>query len=284
MRSRLPLLALLLLAGSAIAAPQRIVSLNLCTDLMLLELVDPARIAALTYLVRDPQLSPRAGQARDLPVHHGRVEEILPLRPDLIVAGRFGSRQTVQLLERLGHPVERFEPVTRLGEYAVQLRRLAALLGTTARAERRLRQLETALAALEPTPGTRYPGAVVYRANGFSTGAGTLVDELLGRVGLINLTAELGLDQNGQLSLEQLLLSDPELLVMGEFDPAQPALAQQLLRHPALAALLARPGPHGARHSVTIPARDWNCAGTHLVQPLAALAAARRRLLEEDWR
>ena len=47
-------------SGMAQAKPQRIVSLNLCTDQLLLQLVEPERIAALTYLSDDPRQSVEA--------------------------------------------------------------------------------------------------------------------------------------------------------------------------------------------------------------------------------
>ena len=58
------LIGLLLIAAPAKAAPERIVSLNLCADQMLLALADRGQIAALSHLATDPGISAAAEAAR----------------------------------------------------------------------------------------------------------------------------------------------------------------------------------------------------------------------------
>ena len=69
---------LLCLASGATLAQQRIASLNLCTDLMLLELVERERIVSLTYWAADPAMSYLAERAVGIPLNHSLVEEIVP--------------------------------------------------------------------------------------------------------------------------------------------------------------------------------------------------------------
>ncbi len=65
--------------------PTRVASLNLCTDSLLFELVDDARIVSVTSLSRDPNQSPFAARAARLAVNHGAVEEVLAAAPDLVL-------------------------------------------------------------------------------------------------------------------------------------------------------------------------------------------------------
>src|SRR4029453_1275136 len=67
--------------------PKRVVSLNLCVDELLLRLADPRNLASATWLARDPANSNVAELAQSIPVNHGLVEEIIPLNPDLVIAG-----------------------------------------------------------------------------------------------------------------------------------------------------------------------------------------------------
>ena len=69
---------------------RRIVSLDLCTDQLLVELVARERIAAVTYLAAHASLSAIPEQARGLPITHGGAEDVLRLDPDLVLAGPFG--------------------------------------------------------------------------------------------------------------------------------------------------------------------------------------------------
>ena len=80
-------------AGAMAASPQRVLSLNLCTDQLLMALLPPQRIASITWLSRtegDPALQ---ALARQLPINHGSPEEVLAARPDLVLAGKLHHRQ-----------------------------------------------------------------------------------------------------------------------------------------------------------------------------------------------
>jgi len=100
-------LALLLWAAPARAAPDaRVVSLNVCTD-QLLALLAPEQIAALSVLSRDPALSVVAEQSARLPVVRADAEAVLRLTPTLVLAGPYGAQSTLAALERRGVPVMR---------------------------------------------------------------------------------------------------------------------------------------------------------------------------------
>src|SRR4051794_41260272 len=82
------LLVALLAAGAALAdaPPQRIVSLNKCTDQLLLALVEPARIASVSPIGSD-ELSFLAHELKRLPANSGRGESVLLTNADLVLAG-----------------------------------------------------------------------------------------------------------------------------------------------------------------------------------------------------
>src|SRR5215475_12097748 len=89
------------IAGEPTLPPRRIVSLDLCTDQLVLELVQPDRIAAVTHLAADPAVSAIPEKARGIPITHGNAEDVLRYDPDLVLAGPFGVASTVDLLRRL---------------------------------------------------------------------------------------------------------------------------------------------------------------------------------------
>ncbi|MGB0498119.1 MAG: ABC transporter substrate-binding protein, partial [Rubricella sp.] len=69
----------------------RVVSINLCTDILVLQLADPGQIAALTFLATDPRSSILAEEAAGFPLIRGRAEEVFALDPDLVLAGAFSD-------------------------------------------------------------------------------------------------------------------------------------------------------------------------------------------------
>src|SRR5262245_53933248 len=83
------------------AAPERVVSLNLCTDQMLV-LLAPEKVAALTPLARDAALSFVAPQAARLPVVRASAEAVLRLHPDLVLGAPYGAQAVLALVQREG--------------------------------------------------------------------------------------------------------------------------------------------------------------------------------------
>ncbi len=100
--------ALLVWATLAHAAPQKIVSLNLCTDQLLMLLADPKQIASLSKIVDDPNVSFLAEKSAEFKKNRGDAEEIFMNSPDLVVAGVYTEKATVQILQSLGVRVEIF--------------------------------------------------------------------------------------------------------------------------------------------------------------------------------
>ena len=109
--------------------PRRIVSLNMCVDELVLRLADPQSIASVTWLSRDPTNSNVAALAARIPINHGLAEEIIPLKPDLVIAGVYTARTAVAMLKRVGIPVAEIDVPESLDDVRRQIREVAALVG-----------------------------------------------------------------------------------------------------------------------------------------------------------
>jgi hypothetical protein len=89
-------------AGSAAAeAPRRVVSMNLCTDQLAMLIAAPGQLRSVSHLATDPSASAMAEEALDHDINHGLAEEIYLMRPDLVIAGSFSNRATLDMLRRL---------------------------------------------------------------------------------------------------------------------------------------------------------------------------------------
>ena len=259
-------------------APRRIVSLNLCTDLLLLALAEPSRIAALSFLSTDPDLSYYAADARALPRIRGSAEEVVPLKPDLVLAEAHSARTTVALLRRLGYRVLDLPVAATLADVREEIRTLARVLGEEAKGAALIAAMDEGLARLAPGEAGAAPGALVYLANGYVPALPSLPDELLRAAGLRNLAPELGLAAGGRLALEALLVADPDLLVLEEARADAASLADALLAHPTVRARL------GTARLIRMPAQYWTCGGPFVVHAARLLADARVRRVAEGRR
>jgi iron complex transport system substrate-binding protein len=253
---------LLLSAGAHAAALPSVASINLCADQLVLSVAAPEQVLTVSWLSADPEESLLAEQAAHYPLNYGSAEELLRFHPDVVVAGAYTNSFTRALLARLGYKVIELDPEDSIADIARNLHLVAAAVGRDDRgdalvAELRAREQQIAAARPEHSPPT-----VVVRPGGFTVGEHSLADELMKLAGLRNVAAEQGLDRWGSLSMETLLASRPELIVLTGYRASQPSLANAVLEHPALRLV-------GARRTATVAAPYWDCG---LPQSLDAAA------------
>lgn len=248
------LLCALLLAVSALPAQaaDRVVSLNLCTDQMLV-LLAPEKIAALSPLAGDPALSFVASQARWFPSVRASAEAVVRLHPDLILAAPYGAQATLAVLQQEHIPILRISLPQDFAGIRQMTRQVAHTLDAAARGEALLTHMDAELADL-PHQG-RQIRALVWEPRGFTAGPGTLMDALLRAAGLSNAS------DGRRIGLEALLRHPPDLLVVPTAS-GHPSLATTALQHPALAGIPRR----------TIPPALTICAGPFSAQAVALLA------------
>jgi iron complex transport system substrate-binding protein len=239
---RLAGLVLLVLAGcSAVPAREaapvalpRIVSLNPCTDAVLVEIADPGQILALSSYSSDPASSSMDLEvARRFPAVDGTVEEVIALQPDLVLGSTFVAPATRDAFARLGFHYEGFGINPNVADSLAQIRAIAALAGKPERGEALIGRIEAALATNAAPRGAPVT-AVVWQSSGIVPGKDTLISELLTRTGFVNAAAAKGMGQADVLPLE-LMLADPPRLILAAGNPE--SNEDRMLAHPALAAL-----------------------------------------------
>lgn len=104
--------------------------MNPCADSILAEVAAPGQVAAISHWSADPRAtSMDAAQARRLPRHFGTAEEVLRLKPDLVIAGAHTPAATRAALARLGVPLLLVGVPASVEESKAEVRAIAAALG-----------------------------------------------------------------------------------------------------------------------------------------------------------
>jgi iron complex transport system substrate-binding protein len=255
-------------SAQAVPKPQRIVSLDLCTDQLLVELVERERIAAVTHLAASPEDSAIWEKAKGIPVTRGAAEDVLRYRPDLILAGPFGVAPTVSLLRRLQMNVAVVPLASDLDGVRAAVRAVAAAVGEQARGEEMVASFDRRLASLQSKPLTPAPSAVVYQVGGIVLSGG-LADVALAAAGFRNKAAEYRLARGSQVPLELLAASPPDLMILTSSANEYRTVLSDNLRHPVLRQL------RRERASVEVPWRLWLCGTPHIADAIARLAEVR---------
>jgi iron complex transport system substrate-binding protein len=255
--------------------PQRVVSINLCADELLIALADPTQIADLSVYATDPEMGYLADEAKHFRHDAGPAETVVAMAPDLVLAGRFSKRETRATLTALGYRLVELEPARSVADSIAQIRRIAAILGHPERGEALIDRIdqarERATAAAVKTSARRR-SVVAYLRRGYVTGSNTLTDELLSIVGLDNAGSRLAGRTGGLVPLEKVVADPPDYLLLSSSHLSAADQGSALLAHPALAALF----PPEKR--IILPERLTVCSGPSLPAALDWLAGEVKRV------
>jgi len=222
--------ALLCLTGQAVAAPQKIMSLKVCTDELLLDLVPPSRIASVTFLSREKASLRQWPQAAAIPVNHGTAEEILAARPDLILTDPFIAPALRPLLARTGAKVVEVPPAENFDQIRAVVRQAAKAVGEEARGETLIARMDATLHDLAAHRPARPLTVAEWGGGGYVPGKGGLFDALLTAAGARNV--ERG--SFGYYDVESLIAANPDALVYGDTYDGTASLRADQDFHPAL--------------------------------------------------
>jgi iron complex transport system substrate-binding protein len=228
---------LIVISGQAAASPpQRIMSLKVCTDELLLDLVPPplpgkkSRIASVTFLSRE-----RAGlkfwpQAATIPVNHGTAEEILTTKPDLILTDPFMAPSLRPLLAKTGARIVEVPPAENFDQIRNVTRLVAKAVGAEARGEALIAKMDADLKALEARRPKKPLTVAAWGTGGQVPGTGGLFDAMLTAAGARNV--ERG--AFGYYDVESLIAANPDVLVYGDTYSGTTSLRADQDQHPAL--------------------------------------------------
>ena len=243
------LAASLALAAPAEAAPRRVASLNLCTDELLLMLAAPEQIVSVTHLSQQPAESPLWRRARRYPRNDGSLLAVAPLRPDLVITMGGGARDRLRIAARLGIRTLDLPFAQSLADVEASIATLARALGRPGAGSMLRRQI----AELKRTAPRRRLEAIWLGGGGRTVPAGGLEAAWMRLAGL-----EQRALRGDRVSLEELLVRPPAVLLRSDYRQGQYSGAQRWLAHPIA-------GRARRSRTVATDGRRWTCMGALLI-------------------
>ena len=250
----------------------RIVSMNLCTDQLVLLLADPEQILSLSYLSHDNRSSVYADQAQQFPTNKGLAEEVYILKPDITVTGTYSNWTASTMLETLGMRVERFEPAYQFEDIKTNISMMGTLLDQSGKADAIIAAFDNRLSSLKRDNEQR-PRAALYAAKGYTSGKLSLAHHILEAAGLQNIGAELGYDYGAKLAIESLLMTEPDIIVSNPPGLGH-AKAEEMTQHPAL---------DYVRQQMPLELttnKNWVCDTPQILDAVEELAIMRDKMLQ----
>lgn len=241
-----------------------IVSLNPCTDAILVEVAEPDQILALSHysgIAGSSSISPEV--AARFAKTGGTAEEVLALKPDIVLASQFMAPSLRAALERLDVQVETFgSPLTPRESYD-QIEQIAQLSRRPERAEALIADIKTALNKASIGADAQPIEALLWQSGQIVAGDGALVTEVLRETGFVR--GE-GMRQGEYVSLERLIADPPELVLIAGTSAGQ--------QHPALSQL-------DASRFASLDPKLFYCAGPSLIALAQRLVAIRAEITRD---
>lgn len=219
-------------------AQARVVSTFLCTDEYVYRLVPRDHITALSYLAADthPVVSTIADKVQGIPLVHASAEEVLALKPTVVVTYRNTNARLKEQLEKAHVPVLEVPWAQSLADVRRITKMLGAKLGARERAAALVAEMDARLVSARLQAPQPPVSTLIYQPNGYATQGG-VTDEILGAAGLRNVADALHPMPSGTLPVEAVVAASPELLILDSERDTKPSRADAVLQHPALAAL-----------------------------------------------
>ena len=256
--------------------PARIVSNSYTVDGLLLAVVGPERVAAVSPFSMDQRYSDVAETVGRLKLPSSdNVEMAVHLMPDLVFTGLHARPEWLSLMGHSGAPVYRVgDTLLTVSDVMSLTKRIGYLTGADKEADQVVESWEARLERARgriPESGTRSPRVLGYsRSMSYSYGTETLFHDALTLLRATNVGAEQGLRSYARISTEEIAVWDPEWIVTGA-DPGQRVrLERELLADPGIAVTTAA----RSNQIVIVPQHVFLTASHNVVTLIELIAEA----------
>lgn len=203
--------------------PQRIVSATLGTDEILLDLVGPERLIAVSHLADEAATSNIADHPLLPQIEHvietgPDPEQIISLEPDLVFVASFTDAAVLKQLDDAGVTYFALGDFTSIEAMQQNILTIGDLVGEPDIAAGLVAEMEAIVTRIYDTVysiETERPSVLYLSTDGWVAGANTTVDDIVVRAGGVNAAAHL----NGwnQVSAEAIIEINPDVVILSPY-------------------------------------------------------------------
>ena len=244
--------------GRSVVVPaeaKRIVSLTSAYEPILLEMVGPSRLAAVSFLSKTKGYGPNYELAKSVKVslYSYEVEKIVYLHPDLVLAPEYTNRDVLDGLEHMGIPVVIVSSPKRVQETIELVERLGVVVGAEHKARDMTAKMQQDIEEVKAL-SAETKGQVVISMSSMDGYAGTdsLFDDMTRVMGLVNGPSHLSYAPRTAFTEERIIEMDPNVILIPVYDKSEMAWQTLYRDNPSLKTVRAvREG-----RVVTMPASD----------------------------
>lgn len=256
--------------------PQRVISLSISTDEIILDLLPPERIAGITTLADKPSISNVVEKAKKIPnrVYGNSPESLLKQKPDLVILPDFIKPEVIRTLRDFGLKVYVYKTQKNLEDVRKIIKDIGMLVGEEIKAEGLIKEMNRRVDAiqvkLKDIPEEKYKRIAYMRSNGAYYSKESSFHDICRHVAAKDATLDLKLAKNDFVSKEQLVLLNPDVFIVVDYNydgkHAAEKMVKEITEDPAFhnttayknKAIYVLPGAHmlGLAHYIAYAVED----------------------------
>ena len=225
-------------------APQKVLTLALSSDGIIMGLGMEDKLVAVNYLADDQVSSNLVEQAKKIQhkIKNPSAEEVLALKPDVVFAYDWSDMNRVENLRNLGMNVIVLKGPATIEDIRRNVRTVAKAMHADSKGEELVKLMDSRQAQIkqqvEALKLQQKKKIVLVSLMSSYGGKGCIFDDMCKEAGVINGVSAAGIKNGQQITKEMLVKIDPDLLIMpvyndhGNFDIKK--YNQEFLEDPSL--------------------------------------------------
>ncbi len=193
-----------------------VTSNDISADQFVLAVTDRSQVKAVSMEATDPHSYYR-DRAQGIRKVRAAADEVLMMKPDLVVRSWAGDRRFLSLMKRMNIPVHTVRYAEDQKAVRQNLRSMAKAVGQEGHGEDMIADMDARMVLLKSA--SRYGKQALYLTPGaYTTGGGTFIDRVIKLSGLDNKLSVEGKMGWLPVPLEHLVISPPELIIASFYD------------------------------------------------------------------
>lgn len=204
--------------------PNRILTLAMCTDSMVLGMLPTSSLVGINSLADDPVSSNISEKGKKIPqkIKEPSAEEIMALKPDLIIATGWTSADKVATMRELGFPVVVIPLITKLEDIKEAITIISQAIAEEEKGVQIISKMDQELNMLkekiDKIPKEKRKKVVLLSVMTTYGGRGCLFDDMCKYAGVVNGIADAGIKSGQTLTKEMLVKINPDVLLMSSYN------------------------------------------------------------------
>lgn len=204
--------------------PQRIITLSMSTDEIVLGLVKTDKLIAINYLLDDPTSSNIVPLAKKIPtkIKQPSAEEIFAMKPDLVIIPDWNNIEIADSLRDMGIKVLVVPGAKDISQVKQTVQLIADALGEHDKGQKLISLMDDKLAEIktkvDTIPPHNHKKIVLISLMTTYGGIGSSFDDACKYAGVINGLDTIGIHNGQALTKESLVQINPDILLMPAYN------------------------------------------------------------------